>query len=153
MSEYDSAYNQIKSRWMEIREWKYKGLSDAEVARRLCIPYTTLGYWKKTNPEFRDLLTGAKKFMSNVLLESLIKSAIGYEYIEESIESLVDPRKEQAETIKKRKITRKWYPPNVNAAIFLLCNMDNTFRRTDLPEIPEKIEGVNIIDDIKEAEK
>lgn len=142
-------YQDIRRRFSEIREWKYLGLYDKEIADRLGVSPKTLSNWKSMHEEFRDLLQGANRYMVKLLKESILKAAIGYEYTEESLEAVIDPNNPEIQKVKRQKITRKWFAPNITAAIFLLCNLDHSFRRTDLDEKIEKMPEIAIIDDIQ----
>jgi transcriptional regulator with XRE-family HTH domain len=139
-------YEDIRDKFSQIREWKYLGLYDSEIAQRLGVSPRTIQRWKLQHPEFHDLMSGADRYMCKLLKESIFKAAIGYEYTEESLEAIIKEGQERPK-VKKQKLTRKWVRPDMMAAIFLLCNLDSSFKRTD-SDIPANTKPVIIVDDL-----
>ena len=139
-------YEDLRDKFGSIREWKYLGLYDSEIAQRLGVSPRTVQRWKMQHPEFHDLMSGADRYMCKLLKESIFKAAMGYEYTEETLEAVIKEGFGKP-TAKKQKLVRKWVRPDMAAAIFLLCNLDSSFKRTD-SDIPANTNPVIIIDDL-----
>ena len=142
-------YEDIRDKWAQIREWKYIGLYDNEIAQRLGVSPRTIQRWKMQHPDFHDLMSGAERYICKLLKESILKAALGYEFTEESVEAVIKEGYSKPVS-KKQKITRKWVRPDMTAAIFLLCNLDSSFKRTD-SDISANNDPVIIMDDLGEA--
>ncbi len=76
-SKYDPGIHTQLVYWMA-----QKGLTDAQIAQELKISESTLNLWKKKHAEFSESINKGKDLI-NVLVEgSLLKRAIGFEYVE-----------------------------------------------------------------------
>lgn len=123
-----------------LRSWARKGLTDAEIAKRIGIQRPTLYDWKNKYPNISDALKKGKEIYDNEVEESLHKSTLGY-FIEE--EKTLVQKIGDKEVIKKEKI-KKWIPPNVTAQIFWLkCRKKEEWQenkdRLDIEEQKQRI--------------
>lgn len=68
-----------------IRKWARSGLTDKEIAEKMCINKSTLYEYKKKYPEFANALKESKRVADAKVEQALYKNAIGYYYEEESM--------------------------------------------------------------------
>ena len=142
-------YDEIRDRWGSIRQWIYQGLREHEIATRLNVTVRELRKWRERKPDFDELWTGARQFIVGLLQEALIKEALGYESIEETTEKGKDLKGRE---VCKTKHVRRWHRGNVNAAIFIMCNLDNiNYRRVDRDLVDHNPDNAVILDDITGA--
>ena len=93
-----------------------KGLTDVQIARELTISESTLNLWKKKHAEFSESLNKGKELV-NVLVEgSLLKRALGFEYVETT-----KTRNKEGKLKTTRKVT-KYIPGDVAAQFIWLKN-------------------------------
>jgi hypothetical protein len=98
-----------------IEGWARDGLTDEQIAHNIGIRASTLYEWKKRFPEISESLKKGKEVVDRIVENALLKSAMGFEYYEDTVISL-GGGKQQAITVKK------YQPPNTVAQIFWLKN-------------------------------
>lgn len=110
-----------------LRAWARDGMTDEEIAAKCGCSRSTLSEWKKRFPDISDALKKGKEVVDILVENALIKRALGYSYEETMVEESDDGC--------KRRVTKKFIPPDVTAQIYWLKN-----RRPDLwrdrPEVP-----------------
>ena len=111
----------IKPRFKEIAAWCRDGLTDIQIAERLYIHPSTLWKHKAENEEFSEILKKNKEIIDAEVENSLLKRAMGFDYIEETIEYLPDKDGNFTKILKK-KVTTKMVIPDTTAQIFWLKN-------------------------------
>ena len=110
-SKYDPGIHTQLVYWMA-----QKGLTDVQIAEELRISESTLNLWKKKHAEFSESINKGKDLI-NVLVEgSLLKRAIGFEYVETT-----RTRNEEGKLKITRKVT-KYIPGDVAAQFIWLKN-------------------------------
>ena len=62
----------------KIKSWAESGLTDTEIAEQIGISRKTLYEWEKKYPEFKDVLTRAKRQSNDKVVGALYKRATGY---------------------------------------------------------------------------
>ncbi|PTK41447.1 hypothetical protein BUZ61_17865, partial [Staphylococcus nepalensis] len=68
-----------------IKGWARDGLTMIEIARNIGISKQTLYTWEKKSPDLLDALNTGRDYADRKVEESLFKSAIGYEYVDEQL--------------------------------------------------------------------
>ena len=121
-SKYNKKVHPIVGAWLARH-----GYTDKEIAESFDISEKTLNEWKKKDPDFRKSLKKNKEVTDSQVENSLLKRAMGYEYIEIQEEEVVLKRKgkrgQQLELPAiKRKTTTKQVIPDTIAQIFWLKN-------------------------------
>ena len=97
-----------------VYELSLLGLGDKELAIAFDKDQTTIDYWKKHRPGFREAIVQGKQEADGKVAKSLYKKATGYTHPDEQIFLY------KGEVIKVD--TTKYYPPDTAAAIFWLKN-------------------------------
>jgi hypothetical protein len=123
---------------VQLAKWCARcGLTDKQIAGELGVVESTLHAWKKRHPEFAAALKQSKNFVDSLVEDSLLKSALGYEVVEEEFER--DPLEQRVRWKKKR----KQVAPNVIAQIFWLKNRrPDLWRDKPTPEDEEATDGL-----------
>jgi transcriptional regulator with XRE-family HTH domain len=99
----------------QVADLAAAGLTERQLALELEVHQSTITQWKKSHPEFRDLLQTWKYEADKKVERSLYERATGYEHTEEKIFCSKDGEITRVETIKH-------IPPDVKACIFWLKN-------------------------------
>lgn len=108
-----SAYDtKIRPKFREISKWSREGISEKEIARKLGISYSTFNKYKSEKTEFSELIKKGREEPVRQLENAMYKKAIGYKYTEVKITEGPDGKKVET--------TKKYAPPDVTAAIYLL---------------------------------
>lgn len=94
-----------------IEGWARDGLSNEQIAHNMGINPDTLYTWKKQFPDFSEALKNGKEVVDRMVENALFKSAMGFEYEEETVTN-------KGDVVKVKKYER----PNVTAQIFALKN-------------------------------
>jgi transposase-like protein len=120
-----------------IEGWARDGLTDEQIAQNIGISKSTLYEWKKKYSDLSDSLKKGKEVIDRMVENALLKSALGYEYME-------DGMTKDGGVVPLRRVQH----PNTTALIFWLKN-----RRPDEWRDKQNIEhsgesGVRIINDI-----
>jgi len=93
------------------------GFTDANLAELFGITETTVNNWKNEHPKFiESIKKGKNEFDNNLVEESLLKRATGYNYTETTREPQSDGGKELAVT---REVTKHLAPDTRAAEIWL----------------------------------
>lgn len=104
---------------LRIEGWAREGLTDVDLAHNMGISPATLYVWCNKYPEISEALKRGKAPVDIKVENALLKRALGYSYEETMVE--------ESEDGYKRRVTRKFIPPDVTAQIYWLKN-----RRPDL---------------------
>lgn len=129
----------------QIHELALIGYTDKKIAKFIGVSTSTLDTWKNKYPELLGYLHEARDGLMLGVINSLYESAIGYSHAEERIFC-----SNQGVVTKVK--TKKYYPPNVNASIFLLTNRNpDEWKRErtveDSPDEPTPVQVViNVVD-------
>lgn len=100
---------------IQLEGWARDGLTDEQIAQNIGIQRPTLYDWKKRYPDISDALKRGKEVVDRQVENALLKSALGFEYEEETVTNKGD-----VVTVKK------YEKPNTTAAIFWLKNRKPT---------------------------
>lgn len=96
---------------IKIEGWAKDGLIDEQIASNIGVSYSTFREWKKRFPALSAVLKKSKDVVDRQVENALFKSAIGFEYEEETVTNAGD-----VVTV------RKYSKPNTTAQIFWLKN-------------------------------
>jgi len=121
-SKYKKVLENIK-----VIQYLYEiGLTDKEVSEKINIAESTLHDYKLKHPEFSESIKESKEFYNKQVVDSVLKSTIGFEFLEEHKEYKggVDKKGKPIGKLEKVKTIKKYYAPNTTAQIFWLCNRD-----------------------------
>lgn len=125
--------------------WAHDGLTDEQIAQKMGISSSTLYAWKDKYPEISEALKEGKEIVDTKVENALLKRALGYEYLEESVEVITT----RGKTERRVKQVTKAVLPDVTAQIFWLKNRrPDKFR--DKPDLDGDMEDekVTIVDDL-----
>ena len=115
----------VEHRLAEIETWRNRGETVEQICIRLNINIKTFYKYMKLYPELTKVMEKSKMLLINKLSKSLYKEAIGYPYQEITRERINGE-------LKVTKEVTKWARGQVNAAMFLLCNLEPDFwKRVD----------------------
>lgn len=106
-SKYDPGIHTQLAYWMA-----QNGLTDKQIAKELRISESTLNLWKKKYGEFSESLTKGKGLVDTLVEGSLLKRALGFEFVETT-----KTRNEDGKLKTTKKVTR--YMPGDVAAQFI----------------------------------
>ncbi len=107
-SKYETS---IRHKLILVEGWARNGLTDDQIAKNLGIHPSTLYDYKNKYPKFSESLKKGKEVIDFEVENALLKSALGYEYKEQTV-----TRDGDIVTIKKQQA------PNTTAQIFWLKN-------------------------------
>ena len=96
---------------IKIEGWAKDGLIDEQIASNIGVSYSTFREWKKRFPALSAVLKKSKDVVDRQVENALFKSAIGFEYEEETVTNAGDVV-----------AVRKYSKPNTTAQIFWLKN-------------------------------
>ena len=109
-------------------------LTDAQIASRLGISYTTFQDWNKKYPEFSSAIKRGKAISNAELLKTMKKTAEGY-YVEEE-ETVVNLDKNKEPKSYSKVVKKRYIPPSTTTQIFLAKNrMPEDFRDVNRHEV------------------
>lgn len=100
---------------VKIQGWARDGLNNEQIAHNMGVSAATLYEWQNKHTEFSEALKKGKEVVDREVENSLLKSAQGYYYEEETLVKLPDGR-EEIRTV------RRYAQPNTTAQIFWLKN-------------------------------
>ncbi|MEB5628455.1 helix-turn-helix domain-containing protein [Staphylococcus capitis] len=100
-----------KENLLRIQGWARDGLTNDQIAKNMGITERTLYKWQRRDNQIRQVLNVGKDVADREVENALFKSAIGYDYEEETVTNQGD-----VVTVKKHK------SPNTTAQIFWLKN-------------------------------
>ena len=109
----------VEPRLSEIREWCMQGLTNEEMSKRLDINPDTWYRYMKEHPVLSELVQASKSVIDTKVENSLLKTALGYEY--EEIKTVIEEDKNGKKRTRIEK-TKKYMPPNPTAQAFWLKN-------------------------------
>lgn len=75
---------------LKIEGWARDGLIDEQIAHNMGIAERTLTRWKDQHPSVMSALKRGKEVVDRQVENALLKSALGYEYDEVTIERIID---------------------------------------------------------------
>ena len=149
-SKYES---HVKPKLFLIECWARDGLTDEQIAKKLCIGKTTLYKYIDEHSELSERLKKGKEVVDYKVENALLKRALGYEYTEEKVE--VEQASSGAVISRKVIQTVKQVVPDTTAQIFWLKNRKPDKWRDKPPEKngDDDNENDNLFDAIGEAVK
>lgn len=130
-------------KWLEednlilLGAWARDGLTDEQIAHNMGISRSTLGEWKKKYSVISDTLSKNKEVVDLQVESAMLKSALGYEYVEEQLIKIKD--KPGTESIKIRRL-KKYAKPDVRAQMNWLMNRNPDKWR--LKRYPKELEDL-----------
>lgn len=133
------------------------GLNDKENAKNLGISEAVFYRYQNEYPEFKDAIQRGKKPVTIQVENALIKKALGYEYIEETIEYYPPKSPDEDKSklkVKSVKRTKKYYPSDTASIFGYLYNKapeEYKRNRIDIP-IPIKPQHLPNIKKLKDAD-
>lgn len=83
-----------------LEGWARNGLNDEQIASNMGIACSTLYVWKNDHPEIAEALKKGKEVVDLEVENALLKKALGYDYVETTIEELADGKKRVRQTTK-----------------------------------------------------
>lgn len=107
--------SEIKYKLAAVQGWARNGLNNDQIAHNLGINRATLYKYKNEYEEFAEALRKGKEVVDFEVENALLKRALGYDVVEETVEVSDKDGK------KVKKVTRH-IPPDVGAAAFWLKN-------------------------------
>lgn len=105
----------MKDKLVLIEAWARDGVIDENIAKKLGIAYSTFNLYKTKYSELLDALKKGKEVVDFEVENALLKRAMGYDYVEETVEKLVGGGE-------KYKAVTKHMPGDTVAQIFWLKN-------------------------------
>jgi DNA-binding transcriptional regulator YiaG len=132
----------------QIHELAVIGYTDKKIAKFIGVSTSTLDTWKKKYPELLGCLHKARDGHMFEVIGTLYESAKGYSHADEKIGF-----DKNGKTLRAK--TTKHYPPNVNAAIFLLTNRnpDEWKRERTIEDSPEEPTPVQVVINVVDKRK
>lgn len=94
-----------------LNGWARDGLSNGQMAFNMGISQSTFYAWKSEHTEISDTIKKGKEIIDYEVENALLKSALGYEYIET-----------HTNVYGEKTITKKYMKPDTTAIIFWLKN-------------------------------
>lgn len=95
----------------EIDQWLNAGATEKQCAEALRVAYSTFNDYKNKFKELDDLCRKPRVALCMRLQGALVKSALGYEYVEKKVYT----KNEDGKKVEYTEITKKYQPPNVTA--------------------------------------
>ena len=123
----------------QINKWAENGLIGKQIAHNIGINHTTLYDWMKKFPELAEAIRNGRKVMDEQVESSLLKRAMGYEYVEEAW-----GKNQLGEMVIVKRVV-KMQAPDVTAQIFWLKNRQPELWR-DKVEVKNEHEGKIIVE-------
>lgn len=99
-----------------VNKWAEDGLTGKQIAHNIGINHTTLYDWMNKFPELSEAVRDGRKVMDEQVENSLLKRAMGYQYVDETW------GKDQLGEMVVVKRVVKMQAPDVTAQIFWLKN-------------------------------
>ncbi|MDD3051673.1 MAG: hypothetical protein PHR06_11075 [Candidatus Cloacimonetes bacterium] len=103
-----------------VEDMARQGLNEKDIAFNLGVSVATFEVYKNKYPEFLEALKEGKKPVNIRAENALLKRALGYETVEESVKEVRDGNGNLTGHVFRR--TMKHIPPDTGAVIYLLCN-------------------------------
>ena len=114
-------WDMVKNKLTLVENWAKDGIIDKDIATKLGISEDTFYEYKKKYPEFSEALKKGKEVVDYEVENALLKRALGYEYEEETYETVYDNNLDRyVEKLTKR--VKKQVAPDTTAQIFWLKN-------------------------------
>ena len=104
-----------------LEGWARDGLTDEQIAEKMCVNIATLYRYKQSYSEICEALKKGKDVVDRKVENALLKRALGYKYDEVTQELSIDPSTGQ-EMLRVTKIVTKEVQPDTTAQIFWLKN-------------------------------
>jgi hypothetical protein len=124
----------------DITKWVRNGEYDRDICEKLGVSKDTFLEYKKKYSDLSDAIRRGEQNLQRDLENALYKRALGYEYFETKREV-----KKGDQPFKKVSRTKKHVLPDVQALIFVLCNLyPDKWKRQDQNEIANKDLNINI---------
>jgi hypothetical protein len=117
-----SKYEDYVEPKLELIEcWARDGYIEEDIAKKLGISYATFREYKNKYPALLAAIKKGKEVVDYEVENALLKSALGYEYDEETYETRWDDNKKRFVEVCTKRVTKK-QPPSNTAQIFWLKN-------------------------------
>lgn len=105
----------------EIGQMAANGATEAEIAKKLGVAYSTFKFYKGQHPELAEVLLTSKELADLNIEAALYKRAKGYRYPEITTERRLNRKTGEYEMI-ETKVVEKEVPPDTTAIQFFLKN-------------------------------
>ncbi len=116
-----------------LRGWAREGLTDEQLAKRIGVRRQTIYEWSARFPDIADALKKGREVIDLEVEETLLRRALGYDYVERREES----HDEDGVRVVDRVVeTVKHVPPDTGAAAIWLKNRMRERWRHKWPELP-----------------
>lgn len=122
----------------KLEGWARNGLTEEQIASNCGVTRLSLYNWRKKYPEIQNALRKGKEVIDLQVENALLKAAMGYDYVEEYVDS---------NGVKRA--NKKHMPPNVLALIFWLKNRKPEQWRDRRDDNVIDVTPVVIKDDVK----
>ena len=107
--------------FLQVRKLAGHGLTDIEIGSVLGLSESTINRYK-TDPEFLEALKRGKAQADDRVIASLYKRAIGFKYLEKTIQGIMGPGGTKLSGMQIIKTVTKQVVPDTTACIFWLKN-------------------------------
>jgi len=119
-------YDPIKTPKL-VYKYAREGYNNKEIAELIGITDTTLSGWIHSKDEVKEAIQSGRAFILPELEKSMLKAALGYHAIEETVQFTARPLRGGNTTGPQfvesgKTISRKWIPPNVQMQKYLANN-------------------------------
>jgi len=98
-----------------------EGLSDIQISKKLGIATSTYYEYQLKYPEFSEAIRAGKRPVDIEVENALLKRALGYNFVEDHSEKIIDKQSGKVTSTKERKVKRH-IPGDVRAQEFWLIN-------------------------------
>ena len=105
----------------KIQGWAFDGLIDKQIAHNIGVSERTFTTWKTKFPSITSALKKGKEVVDREVENALLKSAVGYEYEEETYERIFNEETDKFEEVLVKRV-KKYKEPNPTSMIFWLKN-------------------------------
>lgn len=105
----------------KIQGWARDGLIDKQIAHNIGVSERTFTTWKSKFPSITSALKKGKEVVDREVENALFKSAVGYEYEEETYERIFNEETDKFEEVLVKRV-KKYKEPNPTSMIFWLKN-------------------------------
>ena len=135
----------VQPRLATIRCWRQAGLTEEQIAENLGVALSSLSLYKTQHSELLDALKTGKDDANALVINALMKKALGYEYTE--TKTIVEKKPNgQLDILNARvETTVKHQPPDTGACAFWLKNRAGWYDRQELtgadgaPLVPDNV--------------
>jgi len=148
-----------KGKWTEvngqldkIKEYARNGFLNKEIAEMIGISEASFYEYCKKYPEFSEAIRVEKNKADHEVLNSLYKSATGYDVIEEHLEYTPATKGSQKTKIKSVKKVKKHIKPNLGSILVWIFNRRKAQWKQRLMEMPDNLPKIPELENLSDEE-